>query len=414
MRVGLELQSLRAPATFNNLRRRMLMRTDYERRDTRTASACDVTIVAHDVGAVGGMERQIAELVVGLRRLGHGVTVIARTCELPAEAGVLFRRLRGPSRPVLLAYPWFMVMGSLKVRRWRRGVVQTTGAIVLNRVDVIAVHYCHQVGPATPSRSTALFRIHAKLAGHLIRIGERLCFRANRSATFVGVSDGVAQEVRDYYPELANQVITIHNGVSTETFAPGARGDEVQSLRAELGIPEERLVAVFVGSEWERKGLQPLIEALALAPQWDLVVAGSGDRKRYEELADSLGVGGAVHWLGVTSDVQLVYQLGDTFVLPSSYEAFPLVVLEAAASGVPILATAVSGVRELIRNGENGYLISAEPRSIAERLRQLGDDPGLRARLGHAIRQSALPYSWGEVVAKHHELYSRIAGAQLP
>ena len=91
---------------------------------------------------------------MGLRRLGHEVTVIAHACELPAGAGVVFHRVRGPSRPFLLGYPWFMLMGSLAVRRWRRGVVQATGAIVLNRVDVIAVHYCHQVGVVTPSRTS--------------------------------------------------------------------------------------------------------------------------------------------------------------------------------------------------------------------------------------------------------------------
>jgi glycosyltransferase involved in cell wall biosynthesis len=394
----------------------MLMRTkvETEREHLSASAACDVTIVAHDIGSVGGMERQIAELILGIRRLGHEVTVIARTCELPADAGVRFRRVRGPSRPVLFAYPWFMLVGSLMVRRWRRGVVQATGAIVLNRVDVVAVHYCHQVGPANPSRSTRLFRVHAKLAGRLMRTCERLCFRVNRSATFLGVSDGVTQEVCAYFPELAGRVITIHNGVDTETFAPGVRREEAQTLRAELGIPVERLVAVFVGSEWERKGLRPLIEGLALAPEWDLVVAGRGDQRRYGALAASLGVGSAVHWLGVTSEIQLVYQLGDVFVLPSSYEAFPLVVLEAASSGLPILATAVSGVRELIQDAENGYLIRPEQRSIAERLAQLGGDPALRARLGEAVRRSALQYGWQEVVASHHGLYARIAGEQQP
>src|SRR5271168_4824924 len=108
-----------------------------------TGGLTDVTIVAHDIGAVGGMERQLTELILGLRRLGHHVTVIARTCELPSGSGVAFHRVRAPGRPFLLAYPWFMLAGSLAVRRWRSGVVQVTGAIVLNRVDVVAVHSCH-------------------------------------------------------------------------------------------------------------------------------------------------------------------------------------------------------------------------------------------------------------------------------
>ena len=77
----------------------------------RSAAPGAVTIVAHDIGSVGGMERVLAELILGLRARGHEVTVIARTCALPQDAGVKFHRVRGPSRPALLAYPWFMLAG---------------------------------------------------------------------------------------------------------------------------------------------------------------------------------------------------------------------------------------------------------------------------------------------------------------
>ncbi len=370
----------------------------------------DVTIVAHDIGSVGGMEHQLAELILGLQRLGDRVTVIARTCVLPPTAGVRFHRVRGPSRPLLLAYPWFMVAGSLALRKWRRGVVQTTGAIVLNRVDVITVHYCHQAGKITPSRSSRLFRIHAVLARRLIRVAERLCFAHNRAATFVGVSEGVAEEVRVHYPKLADRVVSIPNGVDTEAFAPGRRTEEARVLRERLEIPDDRLVAAFVGSEWERKGLEALIRALPLTAGWDVVVAGSGDEKRYLELANSLGVGGALHWLGISRDVQLVYELADVLVFPSSYEAFSLVTLEAAASGLPILATPVNGIGELLTDGESGFLISQDPRTIAQRLGQLAADPALRVRMGRAARRSALDFRWQTMVAKHQELYGRVAG----
>jgi glycosyltransferase involved in cell wall biosynthesis len=369
----------------------------------------DVTIVANDVGSVGGMERVLAELAVGLRGLGHRVTVIARTCELPPSAGVEFRRVRGPARPFLLAYPWFVLAGSLAVRRWRRGIVQATGAVVLNRVDIVAVHYCHQVGPAYASRSSALFRAHVSLVRVVKRVSERLCFRWNRAATFICVSEGVAEEVRSNYPELAPRVLTVHNGVDLDAFAPGARRAEAEALRARLDIGAERLVAAFVGSEWERKGLEPAIRALAAAGDWDVVVAGDGDRPRYQALADSLGVGERVHWLGVTGDVQLVYELADAFVLPTSYETFSLVTFEAAASGLPILASPVSGVRELIEDGVNGFLIARDPDEIAERLRRLAAEPSLRERLGAAARESALRFSWKAMVGKYHDVYEGLA-----
>ena len=173
----------------------------------------EVTIVAHDVGAVGGMERVLGELILGLRSIGYEVSVIARTCALPPEAGVRFHRVRGPARPLLLALPWFMLAGSLAVRRHRRGIVQATGAIVLNRVEVIAVHYSHRVGPTSPSRASALFRLHSRAMGIMNRLAERLCYRAGDSAVFVCVSEGVAEELREHYRGIAERVVTIYNGV---------------------------------------------------------------------------------------------------------------------------------------------------------------------------------------------------------
>jgi glycosyltransferase involved in cell wall biosynthesis len=373
------------------------------------ASPADVTIVANDVGSVGGMERVLAELAVGLRTRGHSVTVIARTCEVPAAAGVDFHRVRGPARPFLLAYPWFVLAGSLAVRRWRRGIVQATGAVVLNRVDVVGVHYCHQVGPAYASRSSALFRAHVRLVRIVKRASERLAFRWNRAATFICVSEGVAEEVRTHYPELSARVLTVHNGVDVDAFAPGARHVEAAAMRARLAIGEGELVAAFVGSEWERKGLEPLIRASAAAGGWDVVVAGDGHQARYQALADSLGVGGRVHWLGLTDDVQLVYELADAFVLPTSYETFSLVTFEAAASGLPILATPVSGVRELIEDGVNGFLITRAPELIARRLSELAADPQLRERLGSQARESALRFSWEAMVAGYEDVYRGLA-----
>jgi UDP-glucose:(heptosyl)LPS alpha-1,3-glucosyltransferase len=379
-------------------------------RDPSLATApCAVTIVAHDVGAVGGMERQLAELTAGLTRLGHEVTVIARTCELPAGVDVNFHRVRGPRRPFLLFYPWFTLLATVAVWRWGRGVVQTTGAIVLNRVDCVAIHCCHQVYRATPTRPTRLYRWNVGLGGLVKRTAERLCVRANDRAMFVCVSEGVAEEMRAHYPRAAERVLTIHNGVDTDAFAPGAHTQAAHAMRRRLAIGEERLVAAFVAGEWGHKRLRAVIEALALAPAWDLVVAGRGDVARYRELAEDRGVGGVVHWLGVVREIEVVYALADAFVLPSRYETFSLVTFEAAASGLPVLATPVSGVRELIRNGENGFLITAEPRAIAARLNELAADPALRERLGAAARRSALAFTWDDAVAKHHELYSRLA-----
>ncbi len=373
------------------------------------APPCEVTIVAHDVGSLGGMERQLGELALGLRRLGHPVSVIAWTCALPPEAGVRFHRVRGPRRPFLLGYPAFMLAGTLAVRRHRRGVVQATGAIVWNRVDVLAIHCCHRVHRAAPRRATALFRAYNALLGAVKRTAERLCVAYNRGARIVCVSNGLAEEMREHHPAARARVLTIHNGVSTSAFAPGAHEQQARAMRSRLAIDPQRLVAAFVARDWGHKGLEYAIGALAQAPAWDFVVAGDGDRARFQALAEGLGVAERVHWPGVMKDVQIVYALADAFVLPSSYETFSLVAFEAAASGVPVLATPVNGVRELIGDGESGFLIDRDADTIAVRLNELAADPALRERLGTAARTAALSFSWERMVDGHHELYARLA-----
>ncbi len=218
--------------------------------------------------------------------------------------------------------------------------------------------------------------------------------------------------MREHFPQLADRVVTIHNGVDIDTFAPGAHTQDARALRSTLSIAEDRLVAAFVGGEWERKGLEPLIQGTGAGTRM-------GCRGRRERRPQALSAarqtpsawGQAVHWLGVSRNVPAVYELADAFVFPSSYEAFPLVALEAAASGLPLLATPVSGVRELVQDGQAGFLIARDPAAIAERLRELAADPGRRRAMGEAARSAAERFSWSAMVTKHHELYCRLHGA---
>ena len=371
-----------------------------------------VTIVAHDVGSVGGMERQIAELAVRLRRRGHEVTVIARKCVLPRDSGVTFRRVRGPGRPFLIAYPWFLIAGSLALRRHRSGVVQSTGSIVVNPVDTVAVHYCHCAYSAAPARPGRLYALYDWAVGVVERSSERWYVRRNPSAQLVCVSEGVAEEVRDCFPAAASRVVTIHNGVDVEEFAPGAAAAEGEALRAHLKLEPGALLAAFVGGDWERKGLAAAVAALAQAPEWHLAIAGNGPQRPYEQLAASLGVSERVHWLGVRGDVRPVYAAADAFVLPSSYETFSLVTFEAAASGLPVIAGDVNGVRELITSGENGYLVEPTAELLAARLVALGADPALRAAFGAAAREAASAFTWERMVAAHEELFQRLGAAR--
>jgi glycosyltransferase involved in cell wall biosynthesis len=369
-----------------------------------------VTIVAHDIGPNGGMERVLLELITGLVAAGDRVTVIARTCDVQG-ADVVFHRVPGPSRPFVVAYPWFFIAAGVLVARHRDGLVQATGAIVANRVDIVSVHFCHRgfasKGGVTRSRRRGLFaRAHAMLAAAMARAGESLCLRPSRVTAVVAVSRGIADEVRFHYPAIASAVVVIPNGVDVERYAPSREGRS--ATRARLGLNDDALVALFVGGDWERKGLAFAIDALAAAPQWLLLIAGTGDQASYVDLAEQSGVADRTHFLGHVADTAPLFQAADILVLPTAYEADPLVAIEAAASGLPVLATPVNGIVDLIRDGVSGYLIERDAESIASGLQGLGANPAALAKMSTEARIATQDRSWHSVVEQHRSLYASL------
>jgi glycosyltransferase involved in cell wall biosynthesis len=369
-----------------------------------TGGLREVTIVAHDVGPVGGMERQLTELIEGLSSAGWAVTVIARRCELPPAVRVRHVRVPGPARPFALAYPWFLLAGSVITRLRRRGLVQSTGAIVLNRVDVCAVHLCHRglapTGLLRASRDRAAYRFNARIARWMSIAGERLSYTPRRCRVLAAVSNGVADELLRAYPRMRDRIEVIPNGVDADRFSPGDGAG-----------PDTGARAVFVGGEWDGKGLAIAIDAIAQAPGWRLDVVGDGDVSRFARRAADAGVPDRVRFLGRREDPETVYAGAAAFVLPSVYETFSLVTYEAAASGVPLLATKVSGVEDVLADGVNGWFISRDAGDLAARLRELAADPGRRAQMGRAARRAALRFSWDRTVAEHVRLYDRLASA---
>lgn len=373
----------------------------------------DVTLVAHDIGPVGGMELHVWQLARGLLARGYRVTAVARTCELPEHDRLTTVAVPTPRAPFPVVYPWFAgVAGALLARR-ARGIVHATGAIVPNRVDVTTVHFCHhayaQLGqPPRVSSNTRAHRLSARVSAALSRRAERLVYRPERVRAVVAVSNGVRREVERWFPAVRPNLHTIPNGVDLERFRPDRA--RRAAVRAELAIDDGALVAVFVGGDWSRKGLAHAIRAVAAAPPWRLLVVGDGDRAAYERVAAAAGAADRVRFLGRSRDTSAQFAAADAFVLPTGYETFSLVSYEAAASGLPLLVTRVSGPDELISDGVNGAFIGADPGATAAWLDRLAD-PELRARMGGAARRAVEPYSWDAVVDRHVALYAELAPA---
>ena len=376
----------------------------------KSGTAPTVTLVAHRVAKVGGMERAFAELAEGLLRDSFEVHVVCHHCDLRPHGRLHVHRIRSPNRPFLLAYPLFLVCGTLVTWRHRRGIVHVLGAIVWNRADVATVQFCHhgfdpETARGRARRASPIYRLNAWGAHVLSLMMERCVYRPSRVSHLVPASEGVGAELRAHFPRMADKVSVIPNGVDRKRFVRG-HGDTT-AVRNAIGPGERGLLAVFVGGDWERKGLSYAIEALGASPGWRLLVVGAGPSGRYNELVREMGLDGRVRFVGSTSDPGGYFGCADAFVLPTAYEAFPLVMLEAAASSLPLLVTRVNGAREFVDDGVNGFFIERDSASISGKLnllREIGS--GGRAAIGEAARISTKPYSWEAIVAAHTAVYA--------
>jgi sugar transferase (PEP-CTERM/EpsH1 system associated) len=226
---------------------------------------------------------------------------------------------------------------------------------------------------------------------------------------FVAVSDDLRTWLIETVRVPARKVTTIRNGVDVERFG---RHDRAAARRA-LGLDDHWVVTGTVGRLDPIKGQRGLIQAFATVAarcrEARLVVAGDGPcRGELEGTVAALGLGDRVQLLGARRDVPVVLAALDVFVLPSIGEGMSNTVLEAMASGLPVVATRVGGNPELVEPGVNGCLVPAgDERALAEAIAMYGDDAHLRTLHGKASRDRAAGrFELGRMCSSYENLYA--------
>ncbi|HLJ56242.1 MAG TPA: glycosyltransferase family 4 protein [Chthonomonadaceae bacterium] len=212
----------------------------------------------------------------------------------------------------------------------------------------------------------------------------------------------------------AARVTVIHNGIRLERVA---RRWTRAEARERLGLPPDAFVTATVGNLHRYKGQEHLVRAVATVaarhPRVMAAVAGTGpDEAALRALVEELGVGGNVRLMGFCSDVGELLDAADAFVQASLVEAFPIAILEAAATGLPVIATAVGGVPEAIAEGETGLLVPpANPAALARAICALIECPARAAEYGAAgARRVAERFTVQQMLAKTTAIYDRLLG----
>ncbi len=233
---------------------------------------------------------------------------------------------------------------------------------------------------------------------------------------FVAVSDDTAREAVRNDEVSRRKLRVILNGIDPARFRPNR--DLAQAQRAELGIAPNDTIVGTVGRLCEVKNQRMLLRAVAplLGSDTWLVVVGDGpDRQSLERLADQLGIGARIRWLGERRDVSSLLAAMDVFALSSYSEGLPLGVLEAMATGLPVVATAVGGLSAVVDDGQTGYLVaSGNESAFQERLSRLLADRELAATFGRRGRARVCDeFSSTRVAREYLSLYAEALHGSL-
>ncbi len=205
----------------------------------------------------------------------------------------------------------------------------------------------------------------------------------------------------------------IPNGIPVETFQP--HEERRRAWRAQNGFTDSEILCVCVAGFREQKNHALLLRAFAkiAVPSVRLLLVGTGELETtMRNFAVQLGIEERVHFLGMRSDIPDILNASDIFVLTSSWEGNPMAIMEAMASGLPVVATAVGGVPELVQHGTTGFLVPPEEeKTLVSLLHRLVVDESLRKRMGQSARTYAqAEFDVRRMVKRYETLYTTLLG----
>jgi len=375
---------------------------------TRDRGAPRVALVRGRYDPSGGAERFVQAAIEALRAQGASLTLVTRSW--PDHDG----------NAIVLA-PFHV--GSLW-RDWAFGRAACR-ALAERRFDLVQSHEriaCCDVYRAGDGVHAQWLEERARVQGPLARLATRLnphhryllaaereLFTSARLKAVICNSEMVRREIAARFGTDAAKLVLIRNAVDPRVFHPSLRDEMRDSVRQQLSIPRLARVVLHVGSGFERKGVGPLLEALARAPHepWAIVVGRDKRLGRYAAQARALGIAARVRFVGAVSDVRPYYAAADAFALVTLYDPQPNAVLEAMACALPVITTPRCGAAELLEDGVSGYVRGAHDTSgLAEAIGRL--EPAHARPMGQAAHAAVSPYTPQAMAREYLALYERL------
>lgn len=369
-------------------------------------NATSVLLVAASTATSGGGEKHVADLLRGLPAIG-----VACALACPGEGSLT--EIARETGAAVFDVPVAGVDPA--------GVTRLRSAIAACAPGVVHAHgsraalFARLADPDAVSRVVyTVHGIHVDKSGSALRRAVLLAVErglVGRTARFIAVCEadvakGAALGVLD-----AARTRVVYNGIEPPPVDV-SRG----AFRSEIGIADDAPLAACIGRFHEQKDHETLLAAWALVsaarPDAVLALVGSGPLEaRLREVVRAAGLSGSVRFVAPRSDIDAVYRDTDVLALSSRWEGLPYVVVEALANGVPVVATAVDGVPEAVRDGVSGFLVPVgDPVAFADRLGALLDSRAIAREMGEAgAAWVRLRFSMAAMLDGVADVYSEVA-----
>jgi len=232
---------------------------------------------------------------------------------------------------------------------------------------------------------------------------------------FVAVSNLTRDIFLQEYNIDPQRVTVIHPGVDLNDYAPTDKKSIRACIRKEYGFRSEEPIIVFASMNFEIKGLDAIMLALARLKakqhSFKLLAVGKGNVKKYTQMAREKKIADNVVFTGPLSKEKLIrlYLAGDMYIMLSKFDTFGMVVLEAMAAGLPVIISTNVGAKDIVQEGENGFIISDTSNAdyIASKIALLLNE-NIRSSMSRKALDTAKQNTWAQVAAKYSEIYSSV------
>jgi UDP-glucose:(heptosyl)LPS alpha-1,3-glucosyltransferase len=358
---------------------------------------------------LGGAERVSAILSKKLADAGHTVHVFTMSSDIHAHD--LFIRILKVNKWLS---PWKLLSFQAKMHK------------ILKREDFDLVYSLSQVFPIDiyrvgdgihqhwmkiqyPNIIVRWVKYLTSLVHLAMRWLENQIFKPGNCKFFITNSKLIKSQVMSYFHIKEEMIQVIYNGIDTSVFNPEVQSHR-QAMRQKYLIENDELVLLFVSNNWERKGLSTILKAIpkTKTDKIRLLVVGKGKKGSFISLAKENSVSpDKIIFTGITDNVPRYYGLADIFVLPTRYEPFSNVCLEAMACGLPVITTKNNGASELILSGESGFVLDDwdDSEGLADMIKNLSDI-SLRKSIGEKAYSVAKEYTWEKHVEETGKVFA--------